>query len=106
MIGRVGERGRGRQDGHPAAVSFPPHSPDHPVSHSDLPLAAPRSGKSWSLLKHLLALRLLKKVQMQGGALKPERSVLEVRCSEWQSATTQQMGIFQQPDNQFRSSFL
>jgi len=41
--------------------------------------------------------RLLKKVQMQGGVLKPERGVLEVRRSEWQGATTPQMGLFQQP---------
>ena len=34
---------------------------------------------------------------MQGGALKPERGVLEVRRSEWQGETTPQMGLFQQP---------
>jgi len=41
------------------------------------------------LLKNSLSLRLLKKVQMQGGALKsgyPAElgpGILEVRCSEW-----------------------
>src|SRR5512136_1145679 len=34
---------------------------------------------------------------MPGGALKPERGVLEVRRSEWQDAPTPQMGLFQQP---------
>jgi hypothetical protein len=47
--------------------------------------------------KNSVLLRLLKKVQLQGGTLKPERGVLEVRRSEWQGAPTPQMGLFQQP---------
>ena len=49
------------------------------------------------MLKNTLSLRLLKKVQMQGGTPKPERGVLEVRRSEWRGGPTLQMGLFQQP---------
>jgi hypothetical protein len=35
------------------------------------------------VLKNPFSPRLLKKIQMQGGTLKPERGVLEVRRSEW-----------------------
>ena len=44
-----------------------------------------------------LSRRLLKKVQMQGGALMPERGVLHVRRNEWHGGPTPQMGLFQQP---------
>jgi len=46
------------------------------------------------MLKNPSSPRLLKKVQLQGGALKPERGVLEVRCSERRGGPTQQMGHF------------
>jgi len=49
------------------------------------------------MLKSLFTPRLLKKVQMQGGAPQAERGVLEVRRSERRGATTPQMGLFQQP---------
>jgi hypothetical protein len=58
------------------------------------PLSASESWANQNLKTFLL--RLLKKVQMQGGTLKPERGVLEVRRSEWQGGPTQQMGLFQQ----------
>ena len=49
------------------------------------------------LLKNPLSPRLLKKVQMQGGAARAERGVLRVRRSDCAAAPTQQMGLFQQP---------
>ena len=49
------------------------------------------------MLQNPLSRRLLKKVQMQGGARRAERGVLRVRRSERPSAPTPQMGLFQQP---------
>jgi NAD(P)-dependent dehydrogenase (short-subunit alcohol dehydrogenase family) len=49
------------------------------------------------LLKDSLSRRLLKKIQMQGGAPQAERGVLEVRRSECRGGPTPQMGLFQQP---------
>jgi hypothetical protein len=59
------------------------------------------------MFKHSPSLRLLKKVQLQGGkrwAGYPPRVgpvVLQVRRNECPNAPTQQMGLFQQPAAHF-----
>jgi hypothetical protein len=49
------------------------------------------------MLKNSFSIRLLKKVQLQGGLPEAERGVLEVRRSERRGKPTPQMGLFQQP---------
>ena len=68
--------------------------------HSDLSGDFPTLCLLWHvirLLKNPISPRLLKKVQLQGGAPQAERDVLEVRRSECRGTPTQQMGRFEPP---------
>jgi hypothetical protein len=54
------------------------------------------------MLKRSFTPRLLKKVQMQGGARFETRGVLTRTPQRRESAPTPQMGLFQQPDREAR----